>query len=1197
MYISQRTQTFADYPRTLQYADPNTFASLILLNRKWRHVSQKVQLYAHQLSRCPSYAASHPPIPIPLPDAQLPVLRRAFAHEVKRNLFDAYLRPRETLVKLVSTSISSSAAIPGGEAFHFAFSQNGQYVLAYSTSRIHVLHVADSELSVERELKILRRPASLAILDDGTRLAVLSSDHQVDLYDLSDEKPKHLRAISLDYHPRTISLSPCGSVLAAAYDGGIEVYSLRERALATKKRAVKCDAADHLSFSRDGTQLLGTTINSKTPSTVVLTAPYFNPGEQAPEDTISQLWTTSILFPNRSRDCSHALLLPNHGYYEVNWTFAFDRIFETFRAVRIDDLRNGTTYFAGPLAPAGSILLPSTLPSSTISGEIVVSGFDGRDIWCYGIPESLDPPNVASSATAASTVDDLKPSAQLPIAKDSALVPALGGSHTRPKESKESSKMAWQNLDRLRNTLVQGHKVGSLEGVTGLRWIATSPKAPCERLIAAAPGGVGQTQGLNFDMDDDGMGAMDGGRLLILDFRYSTMNGQKSSITIEVGEKEPDVLEEEHRDLEAEVAIVRRRTVAQSRLLQQVVGRAARHRDDPRGFARSDAVPHLPRTPSTRKVALPSMEERSETSSIVSVDEQEALDMPYALGAPRSGTTLRRAATAAAVNRAIHPERRGPDGRPIERAAAPCMRDPTGHGELPHESDADNWVPPPPPYSKEPVPPLPEHLRNAISGGGIRMSPVALRRSSTARTTASQESDVPLDLHRCRSTYAASGRSPPVSPPVVFTGSVSDPSAVSAGSSGTPNNEASVPAPAENEFDDLYDVSPQRTPEPQNAVPVLISAAAQPHSLNHILRRPVPPPQLISESAPKTTIVNERTAQTISPRPRHAVLNTVQNISNGLSEIRHPPNVTAAAAPSPTLSNSARRVSGGEIPTQRRPDTDLPPPPNDDHRITDLPPQSPAVSMASYERLTQTQPAAPVASEQRPANTAPAAIGHDIGEVSGPSASQLNRLNSRSGRPKSFVDPERRSSGNFGQHVPDLSQLGHGQPLPQPQQPPLHSVSPATPIQNDPSRAAAGAYRVPLPPVPLYPSYQDMQNSFGRGRGGSDATFIETGYRPPISRLETIHSVASTGDAAAHLANSVRPTIVGVSRQTSRAERSAAINIQEAKRRGWRGSTKKKKKEKMRKGEDGASGAGWTDVSPLDESVKPKKVASKCKVM
>lgn len=160
--------------RVLRFADPNSFASLILLNKRWRQISQSPQLYAHHLSRCRSFSASHYAESASLTDADLPRLRSLFAQEVKRNLFECYLRPRETLINLVSTSISSSAAFPGGEAFHFSFSPNGNFVLAYSSSRIYVLDVAAEKVAVKRELKILRRPSTATILDDG-RLACSST--------------------------------------------------------------------------------------------------------------------------------------------------------------------------------------------------------------------------------------------------------------------------------------------------------------------------------------------------------------------------------------------------------------------------------------------------------------------------------------------------------------------------------------------------------------------------------------------------------------------------------------------------------------------------------------------------------------------------------------------------------------------------------------------------------------------------------------------------------------------------------------------------------------------------------------------------------------------------------------------------------------------------------------------------------------
>ena len=102
-------------------------------------------------------------------------MRRAFAREVKRNLFEAYLRPRRTLVKLVSNSIGSSSC-PGGEGLQFSPSPLGHHLLAYNSARIYVLDAKGPEVVVKRELKIdlqmrfwkristLRGPASLCPL-------------------------------------------------------------------------------------------------------------------------------------------------------------------------------------------------------------------------------------------------------------------------------------------------------------------------------------------------------------------------------------------------------------------------------------------------------------------------------------------------------------------------------------------------------------------------------------------------------------------------------------------------------------------------------------------------------------------------------------------------------------------------------------------------------------------------------------------------------------------------------------------------------------------------------------------------------------------------------------------------------------------------------------------------------------------------
>ena len=240
--------------------DSNGFASLALLNSKWRSVAQQAYLFAHHLANCPSYSMSHSKLPA-ANEEDLPKLRRLFAREVKRNLFEAYLRPSQTVIKVISNSISSSSC-PGGEGIQFNPSPKGHHLLAYNSSRIHVIDVRGPEIAVKREFKILRRPAATCINDEGSTLAVLLTEMQVDIYDLTAVPPKRSQSLILDHSPRAIALSPCGSVLAAAYEGGIEVSSLSASALSTDRRAVKCDAVDALAFSFDGTQILGTTVHS-----------------------------------------------------------------------------------------------------------------------------------------------------------------------------------------------------------------------------------------------------------------------------------------------------------------------------------------------------------------------------------------------------------------------------------------------------------------------------------------------------------------------------------------------------------------------------------------------------------------------------------------------------------------------------------------------------------------------------------------------------------------------------------------------------------------------------------------------------------------------------------------------------------------------------------------------------------------------
>ena len=676
----------------------------------------------------------------PFTDECLPKLQRQFAQEIKRNLFEAYLHPMQTTINLISTTTSSAGAFPGGEAFDFVFSPKGRWCLALSSSRIFLIDIAAPIISVRRELKVLRRPLSAAILDNGKRLAVLSTNHKVNIYDVSEQPPKFIRSLMLDNPPHTITLSPKGEVLAAAYDGGVEVHSLAENALATDQRAVKCDRVDSLAFSSDGTMLLGTTQTSKSPNTVILSAPYFTDADQdiPHTDLISHMWTSQILFPNSSRDCSHATLLPHQPDGDASWTLTYDRVFESFRAVRTEDLRNGTTYFTGPKAEkkqrerSKSRLVPCTLPTINERGELVAAGFLGNEVWMYGIPESLD-------ITVTSSVDESSqgtPSAG-PSTPTTANAPATITLQNQNQENSETERLPrWQVLvDKYRNVFAKGRRVAQVPGVSSLCWVSQQyegkgPRYISERLVVAAPGGVSGSSGL----EQEELASVDGGRLVVLDFDRTAQDGKCEEVTIEVGDIEPEMLLEENMDMATEIALVRRRTVAQRRDVMPRTSVVDALRSFP-GGAEIPTVPPLPESSavgfgldSTATEGEPgdngNVSAESPTEGVSLEEAADALDGPYSHTHPRSRNTLYRSATAVAANRRRNTTRIPESGRVEYRR--------TDGTELPHESDADNWVPPPPPYTPDADAPFPEHLRMALTSAsqGPRPRP---QRSQTAR--------------------------------------------------------------------------------------------------------------------------------------------------------------------------------------------------------------------------------------------------------------------------------------------------------------------------------------------------------------------------------------------------------------------------------------------------------------------------------
>lgn len=671
---------------------PNAFASLALLNRKWRRIADSPPLYAYHLSRCSSYVIT--------PDRglyseSLESLKGKFLDEVRRNTFDAFLRPRRTLIKLLSTSMSSSTASPQGEAFRFSFSVSGHIILCLSSSRIVVLDVSTMSPVVRHELKTWRRPLDATIMDDGSLLAVISSKHQINIYSLTDRESQLIQCLALNDTPRALALSPTGGVIGIAYDDRIEVQAVGEGVLTTDRRAVRCSGIDSLAFSSDGFLLLGSSSSSRNGTVVSIAVPFFAETDDgtSPSDAQVQMWTTQILFPNILRGYSRACLLPLHGDGEDDWVLGYEAQNKAFRAVRISNTNSGTIYFEGPTVYGhrSREASPSMFPTVNDKGDLAALGYQDGGIWVYGIPSRVDTPPSGST--------------------DGAISPA--------QESNAPSVPSNHELCQS-NIIISGHKLSDIEGISAARWIRYS-QDPREReprdlrLVAVAPGGV---QPPTIGEEDV---PVDGGRVLLLDFGRSPADGDTAEYSIELGEAEPKMLREPNSSLDTEIELERRRTR---------VNRGARHSRGasrvsyPAGAASVTAVPKPPAR-SRRNSSL-----RSGSSSNTGTNSTSAFaESPYLNAQPRSRDTLQRAATAAATTRGRHAASR------LEQATTRGPQRFIPH--IPHESDADNWVPPPPPYTREPEIPLPEHLRRTLlpqeGSATTQDTPRRMRRSFSTR--------------------------------------------------------------------------------------------------------------------------------------------------------------------------------------------------------------------------------------------------------------------------------------------------------------------------------------------------------------------------------------------------------------------------------------------------------------------------------
>ncbi|KAL9049610.1 MAG: hypothetical protein Q9162_007126 [Coniocarpon cinnabarinum] len=159
---------------------------------------------------------------------------------------------------------------------------------------------------------------------------------------------------------------------------------------------------------------------------------------------------------------------------------------------------------------------------------------------------------------------------------------------------------------------------------------------------------------------------------------------------------------------------------------------SSRLSDNPRNVPLARSVTSAKKTITRKSLGKALSANEKDAMDSISPEEQH-LDGPYVPSEPRPQGTLVRQRTAAEARR----ER--PHSMPID--PRPRIRDSSGRGEIPDESDADNWIPPPPQYEKETDKELPEALKQTLRPPKVPERSPARKSASTPNLLLSESQD------------------------------------------------------------------------------------------------------------------------------------------------------------------------------------------------------------------------------------------------------------------------------------------------------------------------------------------------------------------------------------------------------------------------------------------------------------------------
>jgi hypothetical protein len=589
---------------------------------------------------------------------------------------------RSTIIELVSISASSSA-FP--ESFGLSVSSKGRWIVAYSSGALYLIPAQQLPTIQNccRAFRLRRKPLAVVINDVGN-YAILNNTYKVDVYKCGDGSLDSLsgpnqkvQTIQLNTEARAIALSANGELVAAGSDVGVEIVGLGLPE-GSDRRQIQSGPVESITFSDDQKSLLITGPSKRTRTTTLLSisisfeqAMMMDDAEEDQQIPVGKLWISQLIFPEQLQ-ARQSVFLPDPSNGQACELLAYDKQMDRFGIF-------------------DTVLKTFTGKALSVPEEVIWAGNGRYEDTLLG---------VSTTGTHVAVAVRLDHISEI-------------WAYETPSDWREEDGPITNNSP-IQRLIMAGQANTPAESVNCLRWIEEHDEPPSKLLALIST----TARSMPEDMEATAATAASGKIVLFdLDARTGLERLGQDQITVDLDEYPlTEELAEEQVEMEHEIDLVRRRTQVQRTRQSQRNREPQRTQDIP-------AIPQqrLRRSNSTssrnshtgplQEVDLHSsrLPRRRSFSSISDVGDDNdfgpgvAVDEPYSQSAPRPQFMLNRAATVAQHAPAIH--LRGVPSRPLEYRRADGLR------EIPHESDADNWVPPPPPYTERPDAPGP----NAVS--------------------------------------------------------------------------------------------------------------------------------------------------------------------------------------------------------------------------------------------------------------------------------------------------------------------------------------------------------------------------------------------------------------------------------------------------------------------------------------------------